>query len=84
LTDQDVTGPAALACTAACTSEGENRNGGDLDQGQDGKSEGAAGTPADALAAIAAAVSALGPADRERLAALLAGDQDQGRRTDER
>ncbi|NLF73891.1 MAG: hypothetical protein GX575_33195 [Candidatus Anammoximicrobium sp.] len=75
LTGQDVTETAAPACTAACTGEGENRNAGDLDTDEEGKSEGTDGTPsADALATLAAAISALAPGDRDRLAELLQKD----------
>ena len=35
------------------------------------------GTPVDPLARLAAAVARLSPAERERLAAMLAGNQDQ-------
>jgi hypothetical protein len=61
------TTPSA-ACTAACTSEAKNDNAGTLaaDQG-------------DPLAKLAAALLTLSPADRERLAAMLAGHQGEGR-----
>jgi hypothetical protein len=75
-----VTTPPA-ACTSACTSEAENANAGnaetDADQGS--VSEGTAGKPADPLAALAAAIANLTPADRARLVAMLAGYPGRGR-----
>jgi hypothetical protein len=71
-------------CTRVCTSEGENVNAGTLDASspgtspqavepfdadQDSKSEGT--DQADPLAALAAAIAGLTPADRDRLAAML-------------
>jgi hypothetical protein len=57
---QGVTPTLPAACTAACTSEAETTNAGNLgaDQG-------------DPLAKLAAAMLTLSPADHERLAAML-------------
>ncbi|MCX7424713.1 MAG: hypothetical protein NTW96_03650 [Planctomycetia bacterium] len=60
--------PPPAACTCACTSKAENANDGTPDAYQ-----------GDALAKLAAALAKLSPADRARLAAMLAGDQDEGR-----
>ena len=67
------------ACTAACTSEAENDNAGTPDAdpaGHQGQSEGT--DQADPLAVLAAAIAGLSPADRKRLAAMLAA-QGKGR-----
>jgi hypothetical protein len=86
LKPQRVTSTVSAACTAACTSEGENANAGaagaaslgappdaagnlDTDQGDEG--EATADKPADPLAALAATLLTLSPADRARLATLL-------------
>ena len=71
------------ACTAACTSEGENANAGRVPSGCDaepaghqGQGEGTTAKPAAAsLESLAAALLTLSPADREKLAALLVGQQ---------
>jgi hypothetical protein len=60
----------AAACTAACTSKGQNANAGALDADQGGQSEGT--DPADPLAALASAIANLSPADRARLVGMLA------------
>jgi len=70
------------ACTSACTSGGENANAGTLDAGHQGEGEGpdqggtargsSAADQGDPLAVLAAAVANLSPADRARLAAMLA------------
>jgi hypothetical protein len=66
----------SAACTAACTSEAETDNAGTTDAGHQGRGEGAdqdqGGAPSGSLAKLAAALLTLSPADRERLAALLA------------
>jgi len=64
---QDVTPTLPAACTAACTSEPENAYAGHQEEGE-GIDQG------DSLAAVAAALVNLSPADRERLAAMLAGN----------
>jgi hypothetical protein len=75
-------------CTSVCTSEGENANAGtaDADKGEgEGIDQGGADRGSsdvdqgDPLAALAAAVANLSPADRERLAAMLTGHQGEGR-----
>jgi len=66
------------ACTAACTSEARNANAGALDTAQGCKGEGT--DQADPLAALAAAIAALSPAERERLAAMLAGHPGKSER----
>jgi hypothetical protein len=72
----------------ACTSEGENANAGtaDADQGEgEGINQGgvdrgsSAADRGDPLAVLAAAVANLAPADRERLAAMLTGNQGERR-----
>ena len=66
------------ACTAACTSNPENNNAGTPDAepaGHQGQGEGTTAKPvAASLASLAAAVLALDATDRERLAAMLKGD----------
>ena len=72
----------SAACTAACTSEAENANADDADQGDEGEGIDQGGTArgsstadqADPLAKLAAALLTLSPADRERLAILLRKD----------
>ena len=60
------------ACTAACTSDAENANEGPLGEGPE--SQGGGGEQlSGALAAVARLIGSLTPADRERLAAMLAG-----------
>ena len=86
--DKRLTATLSAACTAACTSEGENANAGTpeaasldsppqaadtLEIDQGSEGEGAADKPADPLAGLAAAIAGLTPADRERLAAMLGG-----------
>jgi hypothetical protein len=56
---QGLTSTSALVCTSVCTSYVESNNANRVD--------------ADPVTALAAALLALSPADRERLAALLAG-----------
>lgn len=66
------------ACTNACTSKGENANAGTADAdpaGHQGQSEET--FQGDPLAKLAAALATLSPADRQRLAVMLAG-RDQG------
>ena len=70
---QALTPTLPAACTAACTSEPENANAGTLDADQGSKSEGTDQDQGDPLAAIAAALVNLSPADRARLAAMLGG-----------
>ena len=80
----------SAACTAACTGEPENANAdalnitslgtppqapNALDTGHQGESEGTAAIDQpDPLAAIAAAIGALSPTDRTRLAKMLLGE----------
>ncbi len=59
-----LTSTPPAACTSACTSEPENDNAGTLDADQ-----------GDPLVKLAATLLTLSPADRERLAAMLAGHQ---------
>jgi hypothetical protein len=68
---EPLTATPSAACTAACTSEAENANAGTLETHQDGKGEGAGGSPSDPLAALAAAIAGLSPGNRERLAGML-------------
>ena len=63
-------------CTRVCTSEAENANAGTTDAGHQGEGEGI--DQGDPLAAIAAALLTLSPADKARLTAMLARDQDEG------
>jgi hypothetical protein len=91
---QDVTPTPSAVCTRVCTSEAENANAGPLHAGQGDEGEGidqgwaargssAAGAltdQADPLAKLAAALLALTSADRERLAAMLAGPSEVDRR----
>jgi hypothetical protein len=79
-------------CTRVCTSEGENANAGaaetaslgappqaagNLHTHQGSEGEGTADKPADPLAALAATLLTLSPADRARLAAMLTGREDR-------
>ena len=77
---QDVAPTPSAACTCACTSEAENTNAGtaDADQNQsEGTDQGgtargsSAADQGDPLAAIVAALLALSPAERERLAGMI-------------
>jgi hypothetical protein len=61
------------ACTNACTSEGENANYNLLDSRAGEATEDGNKGPSDLLAVIAAALCALSPADRARLAKMLQG-----------
>ncbi len=63
---QALTATPPAACTSACTSKAENANALRPETDQD-----------EALAALAAAIAGLSPADRERLGALLAGQQSE-------
>jgi integrase len=88
LTVQHVASMPSPVCTRVCTSEGENANAGTadatslgsppltagtLETDQGSKGERTAGKPADPLAALAATLLTLSPADRARLAAMLTG-----------
>jgi len=63
------------ACTGACTSEPETDNASTSDGGEDKIAGTDEGGPLDKLAA---ALLTLSPADRERLAAILASKTDAG------
>ena len=74
-------------CTRVCTSEGENVNAGRSDGGpgegegidQGGAARGSsAADQGDPLAKLVAALLTLSPADRARLAGMLAGHQSKG------
>jgi len=88
LAAQEVAATPPAACTAACTRIPEEGNGGALeaDPADVGRGPSAAGAPAagaptdqgDPVAKLAAAMLNLSPADRERLAAMLAGQQGNG------
>ena len=92
LDNKALTSTPSAACTSACTSEGENANADALDAASLGtppqaadahqdKGEGTAAIDhADPLAMLAAAVANLSPANRERLAAMLAGHKGEGER----
>jgi hypothetical protein len=72
---QDVTSTPSAACTAACTSEAEKTNAGTLDAhpaaGDQNQGERTEQDQGDPLAKLAAALLALSPAERARLAAML-------------
>jgi len=82
LVQSDVTALPPSVCTRVCTSNPENDNAGRIPSGCDddpaghqGQGEGATAKPAAAsLESLAAALLTLSPADRERLAAMLKGD----------
>ena len=75
-----LTPTTSAACTRACTSEAENTNAGTPNEGQTDKGEGTAGkAAAGSLESLAAALLTLSPADRAKLAAMLAGDQRRNR-----
>ena len=61
----------AAACTSACTSDAETGRAGGLNAKAYADQE-------DPLTKLAAALLTLSPADRQRLAAMLAGQQDAG------
>jgi hypothetical protein len=77
---QGVAATPPAACTCACTSEPENAHAGrvpsgcDADHSAGDQQQGEGIDQADPLAKLAAALLALSPADRERLAAMLKGD----------
>ena len=75
LTNKELTSTPLPVCTRVCTSEGENANADALyaDQGNKGEGIGESSGSGDPLAAIAAAIAALSPADRQRLSSILIG-----------
>jgi hypothetical protein len=58
----------SAACTCACTSEGKNVDAGPQDAESGQSVDDGSGVRPDPLAAVAAAISALSPADRMKLA----------------
>ncbi len=91
VTQQEVAPTPPAACTAACTSEAENANAGTPDAASLGTPPQAAGTlgtdqgregegtdQGDPLAGLAAAIANLTPADRAKVAGMLAGQQQGG------
>ncbi|MGA7702563.1 MAG: hypothetical protein WCB27_23440 [Thermoguttaceae bacterium] len=75
MTDSALTPTPFPVCTRVCTSEPENAN--DLEAGHRDEGEGI--DQGDPLAVLAAAVANLSPADRERLAVMLTGNQGDER-----
>ncbi len=74
--DKGLTPTPAPVCTRVCTSNPENDNADADPAGHQGQGEGATAKPADAsLESLADALLTLSPADRAKLAALLAGQQ---------
>jgi hypothetical protein len=73
LAESELTPTPSDACTSACTSEGEKAHDSPQDAGQGQLAEDGSDAQPDPLAAIAAAIGALSPADRARLAAMLTG-----------
>ena len=81
-TTSEVVGKSALTqtpspvCTRVCTSEPENAHAGtpDADRSAGDPQQGEGIDQGDPLAKLAAALLALSPADRARLAAMLKGD----------
>ena len=91
---QDVTPTPFSVCTRVCTSESENANAGTLetvsldtlpqaadtiDTDQGNEDEGI--DQGDPLTKLAVAIASLSPTDRQRLAAMLTGHQDEGEAT---
>jgi len=74
---QDITPTLPTACTSAWTSKPKTDNAGTADGHQD---EGEGTDQGDPLAKLAAVLLTLSPADRERLAVMLAGHQGRGSR----
>ena len=74
IADKGLTSTPSPVCTRVCTSEPENDNAGtpDRDQG-----EGEGNDQGDRLDKLATALLTLSPADRQRLAAMLARHQDE-------
>jgi hypothetical protein len=70
-TSKGLTPTTSAVCTSVCTSEAENDHAGTLDAG-------ALADHADPLVKLAAALLTLSPTDRQRLAAMLTGQQAAG------
>ena len=75
VTELEVTPTPSAACTAACTSKGENANADACQAGQLCEGEGIG--QGDMLTALAAAIADLSPADGAKLAAMLVATQGE-------